>query len=877
MLEKKLMLYETGGAARTDEFVRIGIPFARGELANPSGLAITGPQGTAQPVQTTILKQWPDASIKWLLLDFAVTVPAAGHANYRLVQGQKPTSEAGSGIRIVPGEDSWLVDTGTTQFYLDTKEFCPFSRIVSGDKDILDPAGANCQLDLNGSGRFSPVIKSIAIEVEGPLRATLRIEGSFASRQKMQPGFICRLHFFANSSRVMLDFTLHNPSPAHHPGGFWDLGDPASLYIRELGITFPFRKDLVKAISCSPKPGTPPFSSEDPSIRHAIYQESSGGKNWQSPLHRSWHGETPFTFSGFKLQIGHELTLYGDRATPVIWCGNNNGHGVAAGMPRFWQEFPKAFEADQNSLKIALFPGCFPELHELQGGEQKTTTVHLDFAASRSSIEWTRAPLTILAVPEVYQGSTVIPDLPVITPEQSTAGDLIDLFVEGPELMLAKREQIDEFGWRNFGEIYADHEAVYHQGEQPFISHYSNQYDICAGMYRKFFATGAPLWGELAGDLARHLLDIDIYHTDHDREEYNNGLFWHTDHYIPAGLATHRSFSREHLQTKNPLFCGGGPGAEHCYTTGLLLHYFKTGNDDYRQAVLKLARWSLSSLNGSQTLLATAKKSLRYGRQLWHAVTGTHQLFPRYPLSRGTGNAITACLDAFEAGGDRWFLEQAETLIHGSIHPADDLATRNLLNAEDAWSYTVLLVAVAKYLDKKGELDEWDERFSYARSCLLSFADWMLQHEYPYLDKPEILEYPNETWPAQDLRKSVILFHAARYTASEKQEAFLAKACFLYESARDQLKRHPTSSLTRPVALMLQNGWIGTRLFEPVAALTVSAQPDRHSFGRPTPTLDLLHVIQRIAAELWFALRTFSLKRELNWLTLRLQNIRYSP
>ena len=40
------------------------------------------------------------------------------------------------------------------------------------------------------------------------------------------------------------------------------------------------------------------------------------------------------------------------------------------------------------------------------------------------------------------------------------------------------------------------------------------------------------------------------------------------------------------------------------------------------------------------------------------------------------------------------------------------------------------------------------ERYAYGRASLLHYARWMADNEYPYLDKPEILEYPNETWAA---------------------------------------------------------------------------------------------------------------------------------
>lgn len=44
-------------------------------------------------------------------------------------------------------------------------------------------------------------------------------------------------------------------------------------------------------------------------------------------------------------------------------------------------------------------------------------------------------------------------------------------------------------------------------------------------------------------ELARHLVDIDIYHTDQDEPRFNGGLFWRTEHYTDAETATHRAYS----------------------------------------------------------------------------------------------------------------------------------------------------------------------------------------------------------------------------------------------------------------------------------------------------------------------------------------------
>ena len=400
------------------------------------------------------------------------------------------------------------------------------------------------------------------------------------------------------------------------------------------------------------------------------------------------------------------------------------------------------------------------------------------------------------------------------------------------------------------------------------MSHYNNQYDCCAGAYRKFFATGDPAWAILAADLARHIIDIDLYHTDEDREEYNHGLFWHTDHYLDAGLSSHRSFSKEHLQTKSPALCGGGPGPEHCYTTGLMLHYFQTGNPIIKQAVIDLAKWELKALAGSKTVLAAIQRGLS-ALQAWRVSRGTRRLFPRYPLSRGTGNALIACLDAFELGGDRNFLDKAGQLIRGALHPHDDLQARNLLDAERSWSYTVLLVAIAKYLDKKTELNDFDYDFNHARASLLAYAEWMIVHEYPYLDKPEIIEFPNETWDAQDLRKSVIFFHAARYSETAEQlVSFQEKARFFFTKAGSRLANHPTSKLTRPLVLILQNSWVGKHLAENIPQ--AARGPITTTFGKPTPRLCLTAIITRICSDLINAITHVSLTKEIAWLRFRL-------
>ena len=863
MIGKKITVSETIGIPRSGEFVRVGVPFGKGELSGTGDLSLLSSGDLAHPVQVTALKRWKDGSVKWALVDFAATVSAWGEAAYLLATPCEGSKKAVPGIHISSGADAWQVDTGAAVFSIDAREFKPFDCTTKVDGKSLTAEG-RCSLLTAEDQRPVPRVESITVESEGALRSVLVVRGNFPGSAQL----VSRLHFFAGSSLVRLDFTVHNPQPARHPGGLWDLGDPGSLFFQELALQFSLPEAAASEILCYPEPGCAPVRTLAAGENLTLYQESSGGENWLSPVHRTKDGKVPFTLRGYQLRLGEKQVHVGERATPVTWLGSA-GVGLAAVLPRFWQEFPKAMEASSGNLKISLFPGNFPALHELQGGEQKTHTVYLDFAARPEGLAWARAPLTAVASPEVIQLSGVVADLPTAPIGADGAQSLVEEFIGGPEAFQRKREAADEYGWRNFGELHADHEAVNHQGPVPFVSHYNNQYDPCAGMYRMSLATGKPLWGELASDLARHIIDIDLYRTSLDREEYNHGLFWHTDHYLSAGLATHRSFSRKQVGKRDPRYCGGGPGAEHCYTTGLMLHYFLTGEPEARDAVLGLADWCHRSLCGSPTLLAALKKTRYYLSLLRAADRGTPAIFPRFPLSRGTGNAISACIDAYEVSDDGKYLDRAEELMRGALHPDDDLEARDLLNAEDCWSYTVLLVALAKYLGKLDELKAYGDGYSYARACLLAYASWMGQHEYPYLDKPEILEYPNETWPAQDLRKSVIFYQAARYAEPEQRKAFISRGLFFYAAAREQLGLHATSAFTRPVALMLQNGWVGPRL-EAELACGPAVTPCGASFGTPIPYLCSQAVAARIAGDFARAFRETSLQRELAWLSARL-------
>src|SRR5262249_35998006 len=302
---------------------------------------------------------------------------------------------------------------------------------------------------------------------------------------------------------------------------------------------------------------------------------------------------------GYRLRAG-AAERTGLRATPVVAL-TRGGRALAVAMEYFWQNFPKAIEAEEQRLLLRLFPRHYADVHELQGGEQKTHRVHVAFspdAVTELPLHWCRAPALAHAAPSWYCSTGVFPYLvPKQEDTNTTYLHLVDTAIEGDDTFERKREVIDEYGWRHFGDVYGDHEAVLHKGTEPLTSHYNNQYDNLAGFLYQFVRSGDPRRWKQAEPLAAHVRDIDIYHTYRDKSAYNRGLFWHTCHYVDADTATHRSYPRAMK------VCGGGPSGGHLYTTGLMLHYFLTGDPLSRQAAIELAQNAIEMDEGPNAIL----------------------------------------------------------------------------------------------------------------------------------------------------------------------------------------------------------------------------------------------------------------------------------
>jgi hypothetical protein len=801
----------------------LGLPFPRGALPRTSFLRLTDSDGGPVSLQARALNHWPDGSVRWALLDFLIPATRKAKDVWRLdilLQPEMPLSTAA--LDIQRSADSIIVNTGTATFHIGRGNIPLLQAAVRG-KDLLTPNSARILLTDAKGRRAAFAAERLVLENRGPIRAHVLLDGLMRDSPLR---LAIRLCFSAGTSQVGFNVTLHNPRRARHRQGLWDLGDPGSILFKELALELEVAGSADRFIHWSAEADIPLETTSEKKLE--IYQDSSGGENWHCKNHVNRDGIVPTSFRGYRVTLGRQEYL-GLRASPVVTLQGANG-AISLALPEFWQQFPRALAIDDRLLRVGLFPGQFSDLFELQGGEQKTHALWLDFAprdqACPDPLRWVHQPVHVHADPSWYIDSAVLPY--VTTPPRSQDSRLEALLsgvIRGNKSFFVRREVVDEYGWRNYGEIYADHELAYYRGDMPLISHYNNQYDFLFGALLQYLRSGDTDWFNLADALARHVMDIDIYRTTEDRAAYSGGPFWHTDHYLDAATSTHRAFSRHNCRYR-PGSYGGGPSNEHNYTSGLLLYYLLTGNPSARATVLGLADWVIQRDDGGKSPFRFLDKSPT------GLASSTAEPVYHGP-GRGSGNSVNALLDAWSLSGRNRYLDKAEELIRRVVHPHDDVAARHLLNVEYRWSYTVFLSALARYLHVKSESGAVDEMYAYAQASLLTYARWMLENERPYLDQIGKLQYPTETWAAQEMRKANVLRLAAAHADEALRFKLLQRAGELAERAWNDLLRFESRFFARPVAIMLTEG-VRDDYFNQ-APLHAAPRAQARDFGVPEP------------------------------------------
>ncbi len=711
---------------RVAEPVTIGVPFARGVLADANVLVVVDKAHKELATQATVQSKWGDGSVRWALLQFLSDQDANSVTQFTVRQrsnsasngdGQSGkitnfTADRSGGdapaLKVTKELTRYRIDTGAVRFDIDGASFRGFENVRVPTRD--GKAWAKCMLaDENGSlylkddrGKLHHAmwgkIKRFELEHAGSVSATIAIEGEFSDGQGQAIAeYDLWIRAFAGQAAVRAWITVRNPrATVRRELGHWPLGSGGSVYFKEVGWRMtPMQEGVMyTTLHGGAVPHYP--LSKLPSVRAggenlglgvgevyrgtltqqaSLVQDSSGGKHWfhRSHMNRNWR--VPCSYKGYKAFVDGKEIEHGDRADGYVVLEDTRV-GVAIGIRHFWQNFPKAVRVEKGTYGrqhavAALWPQEWDDVHELQGGEQKTHEMVFYFFRGDNT---EKLPVPYARWPETQMAmcTALHPTIALAADTQyadSGSFDHMGLYDNkraaryersnecsvkaDPTNLLSQIEWIDEYGWRNFGDFLADGEIT-----GRVLSHYNLEYDMGHAMLIQAIRTStqrpdlAKIFWQLGENSLRHESDLDVYHTDRDPHVgggYNRGKHHHTDHGYEAGRSTHRAYEDDGMQGDLAWYDtrGGGPESGHMGNRGMLTYAWMSGYP----AAIKVAR-GLADM-------------------VIHKVT--HKAFPQIRMfSRTTAHNIQMVLEGYRLTGEEKYLDMARHIIdvsHPDIYP----------------------------------------------------------------------------------------------------------------------------------------------------------------------------------------------------------------
>lgn len=766
-LRVPLVVREWAGLARLGEPVSTGIPFAPGALCSCDKLAIFDETGKRLPAQFTPLARWPDGSVRWLLCDWLASVPSRGRAQYAL--GEQAGSPPETPLRLKEDDGQYAVTTGSLRFTVRKRQFDLLHQVWMdrdgngefGEEELMASSDSDLGLVLlgpGGQGRFTSGygdVTETAVEYRGPVRVCLRVRGMLKdARGAGELSYTARIEAYAGQSFVKTTVTLENPNPGGRlpsmPSNYWGLGGVGNALFREFALVQRLRLDAYPYVEVG-EAGELRLERL-PLLESAyVYQDSSGGEHWYHRNHMNRDLRIPLRFRGYEVVHDGTQVVRDDRfqgwldLADVRW-------GCAVAIREFWQNFPSALEARADgTLSAALWPRFSAADHELIAGEQKTHEVVWYFRAHppypRQVMQVAAAPLRAWAPAEVYLASGEFGrHAPYAEGEFSGFERMVHAAILNPGRNFATdRETIDEYGWRNYGDVWAANERDQtggpRQGER-MVSHFNLEYDEAWGMLLHAART-AEVHPELARDwwdygraAALHEADIDIHHSTREAGErgaWAGGKQTHTEHGVEAERSAHTGRVAPHVfgTLSWPWGPGGGPESGHWNSRGMLFAYYLTGERRFLDAAMDITNATVHKIEHDD-----------------HPQTESP--------GRESGHSIQILTDAYLLTWDPYYRHLLDKAIEGA-HFSRSSWAKEMPSEVSYWALAIYLRAIGRYLDYATFVDGRPP--TRAVESLLGYARVMAQVRLSQGERP---------WSSPTTWASDALLMAARYTGSEE-------------------------------------------------------------------------------------------------------------
>ncbi|MHB9156486.1 MAG: exo-rhamnogalacturonan lyase family protein [Thiobacillus sp.] len=378
-----LQIRDNSGVVRRDWPVTTGVPLPVGVVQEVGQLRLTDAAGREIPAQFTVLSRYGarDNSLRWVLLDFQVDVPANGEVTLQL-RNDRPAQAVSAPIRITETREAITVDSGGVVATISRRDGSLLQSVRVGGKQVLQAgagdgpalrAGEMRQMERfrgpswNTHGweksrslekihiaeslyRGGPP-REVTVEMAAPLRSVIVIRGrhlpSERGRGILQDGlydYAVRLHFYRGQSYVKVEYAIENADRAQPQ---W------SHLFREASLNHTLTLGTAAVVT-----GGGGVAREGPAT--ASFPVSSREEGWLvqgAGSSEKKYGRQVVQEGGYQVGPGTEGKIASPKAAGKrgrFLDVSDGEKGVAVAMRYLWEQAPRAIGLSPKRLRAVV-------------------------------------------------------------------------------------------------------------------------------------------------------------------------------------------------------------------------------------------------------------------------------------------------------------------------------------------------------------------------------------------------------------------------------------------------------------------------------------------------------------------------------------------
>jgi len=335
----ELTLHRPEGVSVKTWPLSVGVPFAKGSVADLARLAVVDAAGAETAADITVTRRWPDGSIKWVRVtfqpDLSKTYAVAVHEQAR------PVDDTGR-IAVTTDEKTIAVATGGATYEFSRDGGACFADVTLPSGKTVMSAADRAFYVVDSQGRRSTLKgNDVGVAYHGARHVVVRTAGDYLTEAgDRNAAGVIYYHFFAGYAGVHVSHKLIVTE------------ETLDLWFKDIGVELPLT--LSDNVAASFNRG------HDDLAATAVVNLGAGQSATMVQDEFPHFGQTASHFA-IRSETGaviEEGPACGDWADASSSAG-----GVGVQLPGFAEQFPKAYVISPKALTIKLWASeCGREL-----------------------------------------------------------------------------------------------------------------------------------------------------------------------------------------------------------------------------------------------------------------------------------------------------------------------------------------------------------------------------------------------------------------------------------------------------------------------------------------------------------------------------------